>query len=229
MRIVCPSGSSSLLIPGPSKVTKPTKPGHHVQHNGPHKRETYKHRETKAREVAEAKRKNDKQKQMKQHVLSRYAHVYIGMLEATVTVEMLQKHFAGCGRIRRTTLRVSCGQAVNVGVAVPTAVRTTRDHKYASIEFYEPQSTLKALRLHGSLLEGTGIVVSTSVADLPEMADIVIPRMQKIRGELTQKTRYRFVSPPPSALVRHDTEVDFSDPTTDKIRLWGFSFAKCIM
>ncbi|KAF8192538.1 hypothetical protein BJ912DRAFT_264548 [Pholiota molesta] len=161
-----------------------------------------------------------------------FTHVYIGNVEASITEQQLEDHFATCGSIRKTILRLSRGQAITVGVAIPKARRTSRDLKYASMEFYSSKSALNALKLHGSMLEGVKLVVCAAAGDLPEVADIARPRIQNIRlkEQLAARPAPRVRAlRAPKPLVRNDTEADFSDPKNDRIRIFGYSFDKCIM
>ena len=150
---------------------------------------SYQQRTAEQEAVAKAHKKAQKQKQaqeIKHGGASSggkpriFAHVYVGnvssrpgavprhaltlllQLESTITEKKLRDHFRECGAIRRTTLRVSRGQAINVGVAIPASARTMRDRKYATVEFNHYTSTIPALRLNGSVLDGSRIVVCPS-------------------------------------------------------------------
>ncbi|KAF8812383.1 hypothetical protein BYT27DRAFT_7087380 [Phlegmacium glaucopus] len=100
-------------------------------------------------------------------------HVYVGNLESTITITLLEDFFGHCGQIKQTIIRCSRGQAVMAGLAVPKEVLGPRDRQYASIEFMKPRSARKALACHGMVLNGSQLVVSASAADLPEVRDIV--------------------------------------------------------
>lgn len=153
----------------------------------PKRTRSYQKRTAEQEAVAEAHKKAEKQKKAQDtkqggvrtgKAARIFAHVFVGnvssrpgavsrrahadpppQLESTITEKKLRDHFRECGAIRRTTLRVSRGQAINVGVAIPASARTTRDRKYATVEFDHYTSTIVALRLNGSVLDGSRIVV----------------------------------------------------------------------
>ncbi|KAF8974284.1 hypothetical protein BDZ97DRAFT_9375 [Flammula alnicola] len=230
MHIVCPVSSSQQIPGGPSNHVKRLSVGHINQQDANHKRVRNLHRAAKLKEVGEAKRKDEKKKQVRRPAAFNHTHVYIGNLESSITQARLEAYFKDCGRIRTTIIRCSRGQALTVGVAVPLAVRSARDRMYASMEFYDTKSALNALKYNDTVLDGCQLVVSASAADLPEVMDIVRPHLQNMR-QRDQQTRplppSRFSRPRP--LVRNDTQRDFTDPKNDRIRIFGFSFNKCIL
>ncbi|KAF5387840.1 hypothetical protein D9615_000358 [Tricholomella constricta] len=155
-----------------------------------------------------------------------YPFVYVGNLKSTITEERLEELFAPCGKIHHTSIRCSRGQAVTVGVSVDQL--TSRDRQYASIEFMTLEGAKLALHLHGKLIDGLEIVVATSPADLPEVQDIVHSRIGQARekkGLLNQFQRKLKSKPIPT----EPTE-EFNRPVkADRHRLFGISFAKCII
>jgi len=75
---------------------------------------------------------------------------------------MLQEVFGKFGSIMRITIRCSRGQAVGVGMPIPVAALTSRDRQYATIEFNDPNSVKKALKMNGAIVDGCRLVVRDS-------------------------------------------------------------------
>ncbi|KJA30013.1 hypothetical protein HYPSUDRAFT_251267 [Hypholoma sublateritium FD-334 SS-4] len=241
MRISGNTESFQEPVAGPSKRTKRAKhrDGASTAPSAmPKRKRSYQQRTAEQAAVNQAQKKAEKQKktqEIKQGATRSgkpiFAHVYVGNLESTITEKKLRDHFRGCGAIRRTTLRVSRGQAINVGVAIPASARTTRDRKYATVEFDHYTSTIPALKLNGSELDGSRIVVAAAAGDLPEVADIARPHLHNIQVRNQQanlKARSPGAARTPKPLVRSDTVQDFSDPNADKHRVMGYSFVKCV-
>ncbi|PFH51459.1 hypothetical protein AMATHDRAFT_40218 [Amanita thiersii Skay4041] len=112
---------------------------------------------------------------------NRLSFVYVGNLDSSISEKRLEEYFALCGKVTRVQVRCSRGQAVNIGVPVPHDVRTRRDSQYASIEFKDHKAVVRALGLDGTMLDGCKLVVSLSVAKLPEAQDIVELRISELR------------------------------------------------
>ena len=81
-------------------------------------------------------------------------------IDPSINVQRLEEYFSICGKVRRVQLRCSRGQAINIGIAVPENIRTTRDRQYATVEFKDYRGARNALQLNGKKLDGCKLVVS---------------------------------------------------------------------
>ncbi|CAA7259707.1 unnamed protein product [Cyclocybe aegerita] len=229
MRIVCP-GSTAQIIPGGPSVPPPA--------DRPKRRHgKERERDAKLEQVEQNKKKFDKTRKVKLHIAKHgttrrqpviVKHVFVGNLQSHITPSDLEKHFQHFGIIKDIIIRCSRGQAVPSGLVLPTAASSKNDRQYASIEFKEPKSAIKALSYHGRMLLGCTLAVALSPAEMPEVVDIVDKRLKSI-------CERQYVSPSaPKPLMKSDTErcLDHTEPSVDRHRInfgWGFSFAKCIM
>jgi len=80
-------------------------------------------------------------------------------IDPIISKEDLETLFKDCGVVSCIQIRCSRGQAVNKGVAVPTAVRTERDRQYATVEFRDPKAVLNAVKKNGTILKGCQLLV----------------------------------------------------------------------
>lgn len=72
----------------------------------------------------------------------------------------LHEIFSKFGTVTGIVIRRSGGQAVTVGVAIPSEIKGPKDRFYASIEFRKRSSVKSALRMDGKKLDNVPIVVS---------------------------------------------------------------------
>ncbi|KAF8165403.1 hypothetical protein B0H34DRAFT_793797 [Crassisporium funariophilum] len=247
MRFACPTASYSFIQqpstgsqahshkPNPAKGKNPKRT--RVDPQDP--------RQARAKDAAKKNEKKTKAHFRKAGVDP--SHVFVGDVEPSITPQQLETFFKTCGTVSKVDIRCSRGQAITVGLAVPLAVRGPRDRQYAIVHFKEPSSARKALALNGSAIDGCKLVVCASAADLPEVQDIVLSHI----GTIRQRQARSKPPKPPSAnprsvtslrtqaadynddfrpLVKNDTErfIDYRDPKVDRLRIFGFSFAKCI-
>ncbi|KAJ3484506.1 hypothetical protein NLJ89_g11974 [Agrocybe chaxingu] len=231
MRIVCPGSTAQIIPGGPSVHPQADKP---KRRNGKERE-----REAKLEQVEQNKKKFDKTRKVKLHIAKHGTtrrkpvvvnHVFVGNLQSHITASDLEKHFQHFGTIQDITIRCSRGQAICSGLALPTAASSENDRQYASIQFKEPKSAIKALSYHGRMLLGCTLAVALSPAEMPEVADIVDKRLKSI----CERQYHSSSAPKPLVLVKSDTErcLDYAGPSVDRHRInfgWGFSFAKCII
>ncbi|KAK2466163.1 hypothetical protein APHAL10511_001805 [Amanita phalloides] len=110
-----------------------------------------------------------------------FSFVYVGNIDPSINEHRLEEYFSKCGKVCRIQLRCSRGQAVNIGIAIPEHVRTSRDRQYATVEFRSYREARNALYLNGKRLDGCKLVVSITPTDLPEVQDIVDKRISDIK------------------------------------------------
>lgn len=134
---------------------------------------------TKKREIEMAHRREQIRRQLKKR---EWSYVFVGNVEPTADECALHNLFIKCGPISRIQIRCSQGRAITIGQAIPAHLRTVRDRQYATIEFVNPNSVRKALKLDGTRLHGTQLVVCLTAADLPEVANIVYSRLGRVQG-----------------------------------------------
>ncbi|KAF5327382.1 hypothetical protein D9619_003898 [Psilocybe cf. subviscida] len=242
-----PTSTSDNVVPLPPK--KPTKRRgkcKRVQQQVQNLRRSARliDRSSKTRAVEAAKKKDDKKRQVAQPLLRHWqppaippprCHIFIGNLESSITLDLLESFFRPCGRIRKTIIRCSRGHALN-GITIPDSIRSPRDRLYASMVFYDFASVTRALQLNRAILGGAQLVVaivSISPADMPDVADIARP--PPLNNAVTAKAPpkkvgwgrlFQLTTKSPS---REDTVRDLTDPKNDKIRIFGYSFDKCIL
>ncbi|KAF8627197.1 hypothetical protein AX15_004514 [Amanita polypyramis BW_CC] len=137
--------------------------------------------EAKRNAVKDAARKHHRKATLSKLNGTDYSFVYIGNIDPSINAQRLEEYFSKCGKVCRVQLRCSRGQAINIGIAVPENVRTSRDRQYATVEFKDYRGARKALQLNGKELDGCRLVVSITPTDLPEVQDIVDMRISEIR------------------------------------------------
>jgi len=203
---------------------------HKKDGNSKRKRSTVDHK--KLEEVRNAKaRAAHKEKKPE------YSFIFVGNLEPTVTEKKLAKIFQHCGNILRIQIRCSGGRAITKGQAIKAEIRTHRDRQHASIEFSTAGARRRALRLDGTIVHGTPIIVSLSTIDLPEVRDIAYQYVGQARERRGLKNLYK-VEPPNNSRVRQPTESSLGsglpangerDLRVNKNVLFGFSFNNTII
>ncbi|KAI0356581.1 hypothetical protein OH77DRAFT_211779 [Trametes cingulata] len=137
-------------------------------------------------QVRMAKKKAEMKAAVTRSPQHEWSFVYVGNLSSKITEEELKTLFQRCGTVRRIELRASAG------VCVPTAGlpksfwgfgEVEDGVHYASVEYTKPASARQALQLSGTELYGRHIVVSFSVADLPEISDVILSHLRKKKAE----------------------------------------------
>ncbi|KAF9006440.1 hypothetical protein BDQ17DRAFT_1351746 [Cyathus striatus] len=184
--------------------------------------------------VANSKRKFDKkaflnQKQADQLKEIEFTYVFIGNITPGTPSEDIRQFFSSCGEVTKVTIRCSRGQGVTATVLIPDELRRPRDTQYATVEFTHSRSAMFAMRLNGRLLNGYPVVVCASPADLPEVQDMVQTRVGKMQKHgLPHDIPPRIQSNRP--LAHEDTEeVIDANADRDRHRIFGYSFAKCVV
>jgi len=107
-----------------------------------------------------------------------YRTIYVGNLSPCITKEDLHQKFSSCGPIVDIQLR--CSQGSLTAVAKPSDNSYFSDVHYASILFTQYSSGHNALRLDGSDLRGCQLIVSASVACMPEVEQSVEYQITKL-------------------------------------------------
>ncbi|KIK06759.1 hypothetical protein K443DRAFT_674042 [Laccaria amethystina LaAM-08-1] len=155
------------------------------------------------------------------------SHIFVGNLQSTITQERLQSTFTKFGPIKQTLIRVSMGCAVTGGLNVPAQVRGPRDRRYATIDFFSPIAARKALVMNGTILDGCQLVVSLSAGDLPEVRDMVDQRLSTMRAHLMPENA-QGGKPAPLTLQPTEQFHDFGEAHSDRHKIFGLSFTKCV-
>jgi len=176
-----------------------------------------------------AKKKAARRKHLKKR--DEWAFVFVGNIKPTVDEGLLYKVFSRCGTIMRIQIRCSRGGAVTIGQPIPDSIHPDRDLQYATIEFLNDYAVKKALRLHGSGLHGTKLVVSVSAADLPEVKDIVHKHLggTRERQGLSNPWKVKPTGSKPITVQQTELLVTSRQVKPDRNWLMGFSFGKCVM
>ncbi|KAF9534865.1 hypothetical protein CPB83DRAFT_843069 [Crepidotus variabilis] len=223
MRFGCPSSSSQAVLG--SQATASKKKQTRVKQPEGKKRCSAR---LKAREkkVEDAMKKTVKKAKVVSPPEWTINYIYVGNLAPGTSEPTLRSTFSKFGEIDRVTIRCSQGQYVTAA-AVPRAALTKRDRHYATVEFVKPESAKRALRLNGSFIGHRRIIVTISVADLPEVKEIANQRIEAMRKKQGQPALSNTSRP----LQRTDTEVfiDYREPASDRNHILGMSFGKGVI
>ncbi|KAF9569045.1 hypothetical protein CPC08DRAFT_746024 [Agrocybe pediades] len=218
MRFACPS-TSAVTITESSTSTKAKSSKQHDLDRKSRSSIRPLQRQTRISDAKEAMKREVRQQRAKpkSFILN---YVFVGNLLPSINESHIRKHFRHCGQIVHVSIRCSRGRPINA--ALPGS---EKDRHYASVEFTSTRSAKKALILDRTHLEGCKIVVSSSAADLPEVKDMVQERLKKLKEPASKQ------ADAPKPLEAHDTErfIDYRTSDGDRMRIFGWSFAKCII
>ncbi|KIJ69990.1 hypothetical protein HYDPIDRAFT_35436 [Hydnomerulius pinastri MD-312] len=172
----------------------------------------------------------------KKKVMQNYepSPLYVGNLSAEVDETVLKAHFSHCGRILSVDIR--CCGGVAVTTVKPTPVDYYKDQivrQYAIVIFENRLGRHKALKLRGSQLGGRMITVSLSIADLPEVREKIMKRMEEYHNKRiapdlyrAKKSALKSIKLEPTVLLDPDHQ---HSSGSGRFRFWGYSLVKNIM
>ncbi|KAL0577712.1 hypothetical protein V5O48_004261 [Marasmius crinis-equi] len=146
---------------------------------------------------------------IKREEINSVPFVWVGNLDPTVTEAQLEKLFSTCGRVHRVCLR-------------RTGAWTAKPHaatQYACVEFRTSTGKVKALKLHGYMMDTKRrLVVCVHPTGLPEFDQTVqsafdlwdIEKAKKTKAEALRLIHYEptvplgNLDPAPSPKIRHN-------------------------
>ncbi|RDB22597.1 hypothetical protein Hypma_010263 [Hypsizygus marmoreus] len=154
--------------------------------------------------------------------------VYVANLKPWITKDVLEKEFSHCGEIKQIIFRCSRGRAVTNGFPIAGGPLSPRDRQYATIEFRESKAAYLALSLNGVRIHGCQIVVTSVAADLPEVQDIIYSRLGTAYEQQGRVNPLKARAGKAKAIPLEKTQAEIDPQQSDRHRLFGFSFAKCV-
>ncbi|EGO01968.1 hypothetical protein SERLA73DRAFT_132684 [Serpula lacrymans var. lacrymans S7.3] len=192
----------------------------------------------KKHHIAMAVKKENASRKVRQRERG-WCYVYVGNVSPATDEEMLIKLFSTCGHIIKLEIQCSSGLAMTTGKPTPAYYRGHPVRQYATVVFGKPQHAQKALKLHGSRVGGTELVVVRSASDLPEVKEKVERRLRDYRERLGLGHRQGEVRKSAKPLCLQPTEIlPVDEPKIvaasprklgDRHKIWDFSFPMTVV